>query len=350
MSWALGQKLHRDRYEIKQQLGQGNFAITYLAEDRDGKNVVIKILDYNSLNQLTNKDRERLKSGFVDESRKLEKCKHPNIVQVIDTFEEGNLKCMVMEYIQGDNLAKIVQPRGFLPEKEALDYIQQIGKALIVVHEQEFLHRNVKPANIILRAGTHQVVLINFDLARRFVDNPVSSRGNLVDKFTPIELYSKSPRQQARRKLSTDTDIYSLAATLYYLLTGKLPESAIERQDNNKRLIPPKELNDKISDRVNQAILHATELQPDKRPETVEDWLKELGLNTASLSLPKLLWAQPLWARILEIMGVIALFAALISGVKDGTDLFKDWFPDKSAPTNPPTQQTPSSSAKPQNR
>ncbi|MEH1806512.1 MAG: hypothetical protein ACYTXT_02770 [Nostoc sp.] len=206
----------------------------------------------------------------------------------------------------------------------------------------------MKPENIILRAGTHQVVLINFDLARRFVDNPVSSRGNLVDKFTPIELYSNSPRQQARRK--PWTDIYSLAATLYLLLTGKLPESAIERQDNNKRLIPPNELNEKISDRVNDAILHAMELQPDNRPETVEDWLMELGFKTAGFSLPKLPWTQPLWAWILEIMGVLALFAALISGVKDGTDLFKDWFPDKSAPINPPTQQTPSSSAKPQNR
>ncbi|MFN6535911.1 MAG: serine/threonine protein kinase [Nostoc sp. EkiNYC01] len=346
MIWAPGQQLHGNKYEIKQQLGQGRFAITYLAQNlRDGKNVVIKTLDANLLNQLSNEERDRLKSGFADESRKLTICKHPNIVDVFDTFNQGDLLCMVMEHILGDNLAKIIQPRGFLPEKEAVDYIQQIGQALIQVHKQGFLHRDVKPENIILRSGTHQVVLINFDLARKFVDNPVSSRGNSVDEFTPIELYSNSLRQQGRR--GSWTDVYSLAATLYVLLTGKPPESAIERQDNNKRLIPPKELNHEISKPVNDAIVRAMELQPDNRLQTVEDFLKELGLKTAGISLPQLLWAQPLWARILEIMGVLALFAALISGIKDGTDLFKDWFPDKSAP---PAQQAPSSSTQPQNK
>ena len=349
MTWVSGQKLHRDRYEIKQNLRQENFAITYLAEERGSKNVVIKTLDSNLLNQLSNVDRDRLKSGFADESRKLAICKHPNIVQVIDTFESGDLKCMVMEYIQGDNLAKIVQPRGFLPEKEALDYIQQIGKALIVVHEQGFLHRNVKPENIILRAGTHQVVLINFDLARRFVDNPVSSRGNLVDKFTPIELYSNSPRQQAQRK--PWTDIYSLAATLYFLLTGQDPESAIERQDNNKPLILPNKWNDKISDRVNQAILHAMELQPDKRPETVEDWLKELGCKRRfafpSLGNKRL---QVLLAAILAAGALATKIEPLISALNNGVQLIDRFFSTPSTPINPSTQQTPSSTTQPQNR
>ncbi|QKQ74719.1 serine/threonine-protein kinase [Nostoc sp. TCL240-02] len=349
MTWASGQKLHRDRYEIKQQLGQGNFAITYLAKDRDVKDVVIKTLNSNLLNQLSNEDRDRLKSGFADESRKLAICKHPNIVQVIDTFESGDLKCMVMEYIQGDNLAKIVQPRGFLPAKEALDYIQQIGKALIVVHEQGFLHRDVKPENIILRSGSHEVVLINFDLARRFVDNPVSSRGNLVDKFTPIELYSNSPRQQARRK--PWTDIYSLAATLYFLLTGKLPESAIERQDNNKRLIPPQELNNQISDRVNDAIIHAMKLESDKRPKTVEDWLKELGwrrrFTFPSLGNKRL---QLLLAAILAAGALATKIEPLISALNNGVQLIDRFFSSPSTPTNPSTQQTPSSPTQPQNR
>ncbi|WGV28600.1 serine/threonine protein kinase [Halotia branconii] len=346
MIWAIGQKLHRDRYEIKEELGQERFAITYLAKDRGDKDkdVVIKTLDPNSLNQLSQEERDRLKSGFADEARKLEKCKHPNIVSVTnDTFEEGDLKCMVMEYIPGDNLAKIVQVRRFLPEKEALNYIQQIGKALIAVHQQEFLHRDVKPENIILRAGTYQVVLINFDLARKFVGNPVSSRGNWIDNFTPIELYSNSATPQTSRGRSTD--VYSLAATLYFLLTGQQPESAIDLQHNNRDLTEPKKWNDRISDRVNQAILHAMKLKPEERPQTVNEWLKELGLKTSNFSLPAPWTQQPVWAWILEMMGILAIFAALISGIKDGTDLLKGLFPDKPqtpkilpSPTMPPSK------------
>ncbi len=110
------------------------------------------------LRQLADEDCNRLQSDFADEARKLEKCKHPNIVPVIETFMHGQLLCMVLEYIQGNNLAEIVKTRGFLPEKEALAYIQQIGEALTAVHQQGFLHRDVKPANIMVRAGTHKSV------------------------------------------------------------------------------------------------------------------------------------------------------------------------------------------------
>jgi serine/threonine-protein kinase len=338
MTWVPGQKLHRDKYEIKQELGRGRIAITYLAKNRDGNDVVIKTLNPDILNQLSQEDRNYLESGFLDEAPKLARCKHPNIVLMIESFKEGNLLCIVIEYIQGDNLAKLVKSRGFFPEKEALDYIQQIGQALIEVHKQGFLHRDIKPENIMVRAGTYQAVLIDFDLARGF-DSPLTSRGDRVNGFTPIELYSNSTRQQARR--GAWTDIYSLAATLYVLLTGQQPVSAIDRKDQNKRLTEPKELNNQISDRINNAIIHGMELEPEQRPKTVEDWLKELGLQTGGFTLPKLPWTQPLWAWILEIMGVLALLAALISGVKDGTDLWKDWFPATSPkPSNSTTQDT----------
>ncbi|MDJ0798376.1 MAG: serine/threonine-protein kinase [Calothrix sp. MO_167.B12] len=336
MIWAPGEKLYKNKYIIIRELGRGRVAVTYLAEDSNGHRVAIKTLQSQLLNQLANQERDRLISGFVDESRKLEKCKHPNIVPVIETFTHEQLPCTVLEYIPGNNLANIVQARGFFPEKEALRYIQQIGQALIEVHQQEFLHRDIKPENIMVRAGTHQAILIDFDLARGF-DNPLTSRRNKDWKeLTPIELYTNSQRQQERR--GAWTDVYSLAATLYVLLTGEQPVSAIERKDNNQHLIPPKELNEKVSESTNKAILHGMELEPDKRPQSVQEWLGELGVRRG-ISLNWLPKAQPLWAIILEILGVLAIFAALISGLKDGTDLLRDLFPNK-----PATQSTPSSS------
>ncbi|MBD2253154.1 serine/threonine protein kinase [Nostoc parmelioides] len=335
MIWQSGHKLYRDKYEIKQELGRGQFAITYLAQDRNGKKVVIKTLNPSILNQLRNEERDHLKSGFADESRKLTICKHPHIVEVFETFHEGELLCMVMEYIQGTNLASLVNR--VLPEKEALNYIQQIGQALIEVHKQRFLHRDIKPENIMIRAGKHETVLIDFDLAREF-DNPLTSRGRQNHGFTPIELYSNSAVKKAER--GPYTDVYSLAATLYVLLTGQQPVCAIDRKDKNERLIPPQELNHQISKRVNDAIIHAMELETDQRPQTVAAWLRELGLKTSWSPFSRLLIIQPLWIWILEIMGVLALFAALISGFKDGFDLWKDIFPNNPNQRNTPLSPT----------
>lgn len=99
MTWAPGQKLHRDKYEIKRELGRGRIGITYLATNRDGKETVIKTLNPDLLNQLGLEDRNYLESGFLDEAPKLARCQHPNIVLMIESFKEGDLPCIVMEYI-----------------------------------------------------------------------------------------------------------------------------------------------------------------------------------------------------------------------------------------------------------
>jgi eukaryotic-like serine/threonine-protein kinase len=330
MAWVSGQKLHNNKYEIKQQLGQGRVAITYLAADSNGEKVVIKSLNPDILNQLPESDRNYLESGFADESRKLALCKHPHIVSVIENFKYQQLDCMVMEHIDGDNLRNILASRRQIPEKEALDYIQQIGQALIEVHKQGFLHRDIKPENIMLRKGTYQVVLIDFDLARGF-DSPLTSRGNRVDGFTAIELYFNTARIQQQR--GNWTDVYSLAATLYMLLTGEKPVSSCDRKDNNIGLKPPKEHNLGISDRVNNAIIHGMELERDQRPQTVQEWLDELGLKPkfSIAKIPKI----PLWTII---AGAITLLS-LISIFKDGRDLWKDLSPEPSpTPTNSSTK------------
>jgi len=302
MALTAGQALHNGRYTIEHELKRGRFAITYRVRDKNDKELVIKTLDEDLLNTLPQKDRDSLNTKFVNEGRKLERCKQPHVVTLVDTFMEGQLFCLAMEYIHGETLESIVGVRKFLPEQEALGYIRQIGEALIEVHRQGLLHRDVKPENIIVRAGQHNVVLIDFDLADEF-DNPLTSR--FKDKrFAPIELNSST------RPRGSYTDVYSLAATLYFLLTGDLPASAIDRKDGTASLIPPKIINSLISEPVNYAILKGMELEPEARPQTMEEWLNSLGLTSNPDPSPpprkkEWNWAT-IWAAVAAIVALIA--------------------------------------------
>ena len=326
MAWNPRQALQDGKYILESKLGQGRFAITYLAKDRNGKELVIKTLDEDKLNQLTSGERNSLTNKFVNEGRKLERCKHAHVVSLLDTFMEGQLFCLAMEYIHGNTLESIVGIRKFLPEQEALGYIRQIGEALIEVHEQGLLHRDVKPENIIVRAGQHNVVLIDFDLADEF-DHPLTSR--FKDKrFAPIELNSST------RPRGSYTDVYSLAATLYFLLTGDLPASAMDRKDGTASLIPPKIINTLISEAVNHAILKAMELQPDARPQTMEEWLNLLGLTSNPGSLPPPRKKEWNWATIWT---AVAAIVALIAYCKPPSSPSPEVIPS----VTPKSQETP---------
>lgn len=269
MAWTVGQTLHSGKYKIDSELGRGRFGITYLAKDKGGKYLVIKTLDEDLLNKLTPEERNSLESIFSGEAIKLERCKHPHVVRVQETFKEGQLFCIAMEYIAGDTLATLAHR--VVPEKEALGYIQQIGEALIEVHGKDLLHRDVKPANIIVQPGKYEAVLIDFGLAAEF-DHPLTSRWR-PEPFAPIELNSST------RPRGAYTDVYSLAATLYFLLTGQLPASALDYKDGNAHLIPPKEINPQISEQVNNALMEGMRLEPEARPQTMREWLDLLGLT-----------------------------------------------------------------------
>jgi serine/threonine-protein kinase len=306
MAWTPGQTLQDGRYTIERELGRGRFAVTYLAKNEGGNLVVIKTLDEDLLNQLSANDRNSLESKFYDEARKLERCKHPHIVRVQRTFKEGLVFCIAMEYVAGDTLATLAQR--VLPEKEALNYIQQIGEALNEVHRQGLLHRDVKPANIMVRAGTYEAVLIDFGLAAEF-DDPLTSRWR-DNQFAPIELNS------SKRKRKAYTDVYSLAATLYFLLTGKLPASALDRKDANASLIPPREINPQISEQVNKAILKGMALAPEDRPQSMQEWLDLLGLRrTIHIPRPRP-DAMTVWTALAALAGLLAAIVAWMAYLK----------------------------------
>lgn len=273
MVWTPGQLLQGGKYTIERQLGKGGFGIIYLAKNKRGNPVVIKTiknLDPGS------SEFDKCQQDFVNQALRLKECQHPHIVQVYELIKEGESWGMVMEYIDGQNLASF----SCLRETEALRYIQQVGEALTVVHNKGVLHRDIKPNNIMVRAARNEAVLIDFGIAREF--NPeitLTHTINLTPSYAPPEQYNR------RARWSASTDIYALAATLYKLVTGQAPKSSVSRVLGTA-LVPPKQLNPNISDRVNDAILQGMDLKPEARPQSVQEWL-------ALLQAPKLFNVVP---------------------------------------------------------
>ena len=268
--WPPGQQLHNGKYIIEEILGGGGFGVTYRAQNcKEGKVVAIKTL--NAISQGKQNFRE-LQTKFVNEALCLARCSHPHVVQVYEVFPEmaGDIElwCMVMELIDGIDLAGHLEDNGILSETKALPIIQQVGDALTFVHKQNLTHLDVKPQNIMLRKRGLSAVLIDFGLARQ-VTTPGKLRTNSnsgTECYAPLELLEK------RAELGSYTDVYSLAATLYVMLTGELPFPSQFRKQNIP-LTPPKQHNDKISDRVNAAIIKGMELEPQNRPQSVQEWL-----------------------------------------------------------------------------
>lgn len=329
MAFQPGDKLKNGKYTIERELGKGRFGVTYLAKDAKEQKWVIKTLSDDLLNQLTQPEIDRLQDKFWQEAVNLANCKHPHIVKIKEIFREGQLVCLVMEYIPGKDLAKL--PTKIWSEAEILPYIRQIGEALQVVHENGLVHRDIKPDNIMIRSpqaplnkGGEEAVLIDFGLAKGF-DNPLTTvNSTSVDGFAPIELYDVNAERGAY------TDVYSLAATLYFLLTKEVPPSAEKRSRNQAKLVPPKQINSQISDKVDQAIREGMRLAPEERPQTMQEWLNLLGLKSAKVKLPN--WNTLDW---LVAMGAIAAVIPVIVG-------FLAWLKPNSPPTeNPPTLSLP---------
>ncbi len=138
MAWVTGKTLKNDRYTIQETLGKGRFSVTYLAKDNKNNNDLVVIKTAKDVFFNPHKF-QQLQESLSKEAFELAKCHHPHIVQVKERFKEGNIFCIVMEYISGKTLDK--RANKIVLEDEALNYIQQIGKALIEVHSHQLLHR-----------------------------------------------------------------------------------------------------------------------------------------------------------------------------------------------------------------
>ena len=286
MHSLIGQQLQGGKYTLDEELGRGGFGITFKATHHFlGQTVVIKTLNESLRYEPDYVDYQR---KFQDEARRLALCVHPNIVRVSDFFVEAGQAYMVMDYIPGPNLEALVFPNKPLPESIAVHYIRQIGNALKVVHQNGLLHRDVKPQNIILRQGTQEVVLIDFGIAREFTPGSTQTHTSLISAgYAPIEQYL------SEEKRTPATDVYGLAATLYALLTARVPTASILR--DRQPLPDPRELCPELSATTNQAVIRGMAVEVRYRPASMDEWLSLLP-SPATDSTP----IPPLFPPIVE--------------------------------------------------
>jgi WD40 repeat protein/predicted Ser/Thr protein kinase len=294
LSLPLGTKLFGGKYSVGKVLGQGGFGITYMGADNLlSRPVAIKELFPEGCQRngttvqptrIPPSDFSSMKQKFLDEARLLASLNHPGIVKVYDFFEENNTAYMVMEYLRGKSLAKLVEERGgALSEQEAVGYILKVCEALDVVHKAGYLHRDIKPENIIV-CGDGRVVLIDFGAARAYMAGKTGRMTVILTPgFAPYEQYATMAR------FGPTLDIYALGATLYYLLTGEVPISAPDRAIGVE-LRGVREINGRVSRQVEEAVMKAMAMRVEERPQSVEEFVRLLtspsvGVATSSVGV-----------------------------------------------------------------
>jgi len=229
---------------------------------------------------------QQAREQFHREASTLARLDHPNLPKVSDFFNEGNRDYLVMDFVSGVDLRQKIEEaksrKVFIPEHQVLDWATQLCDAIAYLHSQDppVLHRDIKPANIKL-TPEGLIKLVDFGLVKLMAPHDdrtvtvVQGRGSA--HYTPLEQYGGDTGHTERR-----SDLYSIGATLYHLITNEPPAEAKMRFLQPHALIAPREINPQISVRSEQAILWAMEMHPENRPSSVDEF-RELLLSTGPL-------------------------------------------------------------------
>ncbi len=340
MCLSPGAMLQGGKYRIESILGQGGFGITYLATQVSlGRKVAIKEFfmkehcnrdttsSFVSVGSQGSEDIvRRFREKFMKEALLIAGVEHKHIVRIIDTFEENGTAYYVMNYHANGSLQEYVKKNGALPEAKALNYTRQLCDALRHIHANNILHLDVKPGNIMID-NDGNLVLIDFGISKHYDEGGHQTTSTPVARskgYAPFEQYIGGEM----KKFTPATDIYSVAATLLYMLTATRPPEPDEISEM-KATFPAKLLEGKgVSATTVAAIAAAMQVNKADRPQTIAAFLQLLNKPNEELvaevddsddTIPETTKPKPTPAPkpnyLKYILGVLAVVLGVIIGV-----------------------------------
>jgi serine/threonine protein kinase len=264
-----------NRFIVEKVIGQGGFGITYKVYDtkrkmpRCIKELFVSGSSTRSADQtvfsmpIHGFSFGEMVMRFIQEAETLSMFNHPNIVDVRGVFQENGTAYMILEFVTGNSIGTYLKERKFLSAEDCLFVVFKVLEALELIHNNELLHRDIKPDNIMI-TDEGRVVLIDFGSARHFAGAAASNQTAILSNgYAPLEQYSEISEKTAA------LDIYGLGATMYHMLTGYKPLAAPERL--SAALPLPHKMNPAIDPVLSSIIMLCLELKPEDRLQTVEE-------------------------------------------------------------------------------
>lgn len=300
------------RYRVIEKIGGGGMADVYRAEDLElGRIVALKILHKHFASD------EGFLERFRREARAAAKLNHPNIVSIHDVGQENGVYFIVMEYVKGMTLKKLIQKDAPLSTEKVVHIAMQIAKAMEFAHEHEIVHRDIKPQNVII-TDTGEIKVTDFGIARAGSTSTMTRTGSILGTAHYV-----SPEQAQGGVVGPTTDIYSLGVVIYEMATGELPfrgenPVAVALKHINDTPLPPRQVFAAVPESLEAVTLKAMAKNPSDRYQSAEALRDDLK-------------------RVVEDMPVKIIGAVPVNG--DPSDMTKTMIAQTSRPTARPARK-----------